>query len=85
MQWNGALLCTGLLLFNAVAVADDDTAPVDAFVQAEASKVMQENHIAGLSIAVTRQGKQQFYTYGVASKATGQPVTRDALFELGSI
>ncbi|MGN2466772.1 class C beta-lactamase [Pseudomonas fragariae (ex Marin et al. 2024)] len=85
MQWNGALLCTGLLLVSAVAVADDDTASVDAFVQAEASKVMQENHIAGLSIAVTRQGKQQFYTYGVASKATGQPVTRDTLFELGSI
>ncbi|KEZ66688.1 hypothetical protein C5I_0134035, partial [Pseudomonas syringae pv. syringae FF5] len=41
--------------------------------------------MAGLSIAVTRQGKQQFYTYGVASKATGQPVTRDTLFELGSI
>ena len=85
MQWNGTLLCTGLLLASAMAVADDDTAAVDAFVQAEASKVMQENHIAGLSIAVTRQGKQQFYAYGVASKATGQPVTRDTLFELGSI
>ncbi|MCF5599900.1 class C beta-lactamase [Pseudomonas syringae] len=85
MSRNGTLLCTGLVLVSSIAFAEDKPATFDAFVQAEASKVMQENRIAGLSIAITHNGKQQFYNYGVASKATGQPVTSDTLFELGSI
>ncbi|MCF5632548.1 serine hydrolase, partial [Pseudomonas syringae] len=82
MSRNGTLLCTGLVLVSSIAFAEDKPATFDAFVQAEASKVMQENRIAGLSIAITHNGKQQFYNYGVASKATGQPVTSDTLFEL---
>ncbi|RML44894.1 Beta-lactamase/D-alanine carboxypeptidase [Pseudomonas syringae pv. ribicola] len=85
MQWNGTLFCTGLLLVSSVAFAEDNAAALDTLVQTEARKVMQENNIAGLSIAITRHGKQQFYNYGVASKATGQPVSSDTLFELGSI
>ncbi|WP_024696991.1 class C beta-lactamase [Pseudomonas avellanae] len=85
MQRNGTLFCTGLLLVSSVAFAEDNAAALDTLVQTEARKVMQENNIAGLSIAITRQGKQQFYNYGVASKATGQPVSSDTLFELGSI
>ncbi|EKG31223.1 class C beta-lactamase [Pseudomonas avellanae] len=85
MQWNGTLFCTGLLLVSSVAFADNNSAALDTLVQTEARKVMQENNIAGLSIAITRHGKQQFYNYGVASKATGQPVSSDTLFELGSI
>ncbi|GKQ31710.1 class C beta-lactamase [Pseudomonas syringae pv. theae] len=85
MQWNGTLVCTGLLLVSSAAFAEDNAAALDTLVQTEARKVMQENNIAGLSIAITRRGKQQFYNYGVASKATGQPVSSDTLFELGSI
>ncbi|EPM56531.1 beta-lactamase/D-alanine carboxypeptidase [Pseudomonas syringae pv. actinidiae ICMP 19071] len=85
MQWNGTLVCTGLLLVSSAAFAEDNAAALDTLVQTEARKVMQENNIAGLSIAITRHGKQQFYNYGVASKATGQPVSSDTLFELGSI
>ncbi|RMN98331.1 Beta-lactamase/D-alanine carboxypeptidase [Pseudomonas coronafaciens pv. coronafaciens] len=85
MQWNGTLFCTGLLLVNSVAFAGQDPAAFDALVQTEARKVMQENNFAGLSIAITRNGEQQFYNYGVASKATGRPVSSDTLFELGSI
>lgn len=85
MQRNGTLLCTGLLLVSSVAFAEDNSAALDTLVQTEARKVMQENNITGLSIAITRHGKQQFYNYGVASKATGQPVSSDTLFELGSI
>ncbi|EPN54958.1 beta-lactamase/D-alanine carboxypeptidase, partial [Pseudomonas syringae pv. actinidiae ICMP 19096] len=71
MQWNGTLFCTGLLLVSSAAFAEDNAAALDTLVQTEARKVMQENNIAGLSIAITRRGKQQFYNYGVASKATG--------------
>lgn len=57
----------------------------DSQVRAAAEAVMHENGIPGLAIAVTDNGRQHFYEFGVADKTSGQPVTRDTLFELGSI
>lgn len=90
MQWNQTrslrtLLLTSLTLTSSLALAEEQTSKLDAFVRDAASKVMQENDIAGMAIAVTHNGQQQFFTYGNASKETGQPVTPDTLFELGSI
>ncbi|KAA8718502.1 class C beta-lactamase [Pseudomonas cannabina] len=85
MQRHGMLLCAGLVLVSSIACAEDDTGAFDTFVRTEAGKVMQQNTIAGLAIAITRNGKQQFYNYGVASKGEGQAVSSDTLFELGSI
>lgn len=47
--------------------------------------LMQEYDVAGLAIAVTRDGHHEFRNYGVASLQTHTPVSRDTLFELGSI
>ncbi len=90
MRWNQtrslpALLLTTLTLNSSFVVAEDQTPALDDFLRETASKVMQENGIAGLSIAITHNGKQQFYTYGKAVKDTVQAVTPDTLFELGSI
>ncbi|RMW18860.1 Beta-lactamase [Pseudomonas syringae pv. tagetis] len=85
MPWNKTLLCAGLMLNASLACAQDLPTDLDTFVQQAAQKVMEENAIAGMSIAITRNGTQQFYNYGVASKATGQRVSSDTLFELGSI
>ncbi|KPB69653.1 class C beta-lactamase [Pseudomonas cannabina] len=85
MQRHGMLLCAGLVLVSSIARAEDDTGAFDTFVRTEAGKVMQQNTIAGLAIAITRNGKQQFYNYGVASKGEVQAVSSDTLFELGSI
>jgi beta-lactamase class C len=41
--------------------------------------------IPGMAVAVTIDGNRYFIDYGVASKAPRRPVTRDTLFELGSI
>src|SRR5690606_18410825 len=41
--------------------------------------------IPGLIVGVTHRGKHHFYSVGVASRASNQPVTPDTLFELGSI
>ncbi|MCQ3002708.1 beta-lactamase [Pseudomonas syringae] len=54
-------------------------------VQTSATQIMQQYNIPGMSIAVTVDGQQHFYNYGVASKDTGQAVSSDTLFELGSI
>ena len=58
---------------------------IDNLMHDAARSVMQQHNIPGLAIAVTASGKQQFYNYGVASRQTGQKVTRDTLFEIGSI
>ena len=55
-------------------VVDDNVKPL-----------MQQQGIAGLSVAVVQQGKVQYFNYGVANKDNGLPVTQDTLFEIGSL
>ena len=74
-----------LAALSRLAVADADVADIDTTVTDAAQGVMVQHAIPGLAIAITTQGEQRFYNFGVASKATQQPVTRDTLFEIGSV
>jgi beta-lactamase class C len=74
-------LCASLPGMATASPAPD----IDTVVQDAAQAVMRQYHIAGMSIAVTAHGQQRFYNYGLASRASGQPVSSDTLFELGSI
>jgi beta-lactamase class C len=47
--------------------------------------LMQQQGIAGLSVAVIQNGQAQYFSYGVASKDSQQPVTENTLFEIGSV
>jgi len=47
--------------------------------------LMKENDVPGMAIALTVKGKHYIFNYGVASKESGQKVTNDTIFELGSI
>ncbi|SEM99992.1 beta-lactamase class C [Pseudomonas sp. ok272] len=78
-----ALACVSA--FSQVAMAAAQTSPIDSVVQNAARDVMQRYHIPGLAIAVTHDGKRQFYNFGVASRDTQQQVTSATLFEIGSI
>jgi beta-lactamase class C len=66
-------------------VAGIDPAALKTLVDNTIRPVMATHHIPGLALAVTVDGKRYFYEYGVASKASGQAVTRDTLFEIGSV
>ena len=66
------------------------TPPVDPTtasrsIDEAAQAVMREYGVPGMAIAITRDGRQQFYSYGVASRQTQAKVSRDTLFEVGSI
>lgn len=78
------LLACGLCLtqFAGAAQAQPD---IDATVRSATEQVMQQYNIAGMAIAITANGQQHFYNFGVASRDTGQPVSSDTLFEVGSI
>ncbi|EJN35157.1 penicillin-binding protein, beta-lactamase class C [Pseudomonas sp. GM78] len=58
---------------------------LESIVSEAVRPVMQEQGIAGMAVAVTHNGKQQYFNYGVASKESGNPVTQDTLFEIGSV
>jgi beta-lactamase class C len=74
-----------LAAFSHPAMADAEFSQIDTTVADAAQTLMTQHAIPGLAIAITAQGKQRFYHYGVASKATQQAVTGQTLFEIGSV
>lgn len=78
-----ALTC--LLLASPGAWATPTPLNLDAQIEAAGQAVMQAHAIPGMAIGVTVNGERHFYDLGVASRDTGKAVTRDTLFELGSI
>jgi beta-lactamase class C len=67
--------------------ADDAPAPdrIESAVDTVVRPLMAKYNIPGMAVGVTVAGKPYVYSYGVASTETRQPVTRDTLFEIGSI
>src|SRR5690349_18154637 len=81
-----SLLAAGFLgALPSSAVARSELPYIDSVVNEAARAVVRQHDIAGMVIAVTHQGRQRFYTYGVESLQTRRAVNRDTIFELGSI
>jgi beta-lactamase class C len=67
------------------STAADRPDQISAAVDDAFRPLLQEYDVPGIAVAVTIDGKQSFYSYGVASKENNTPVTKDTLFEIGSI
>lgn len=78
--WTAML--SAILLTPALAA---DEAKLKAITDAAIKPIMEKNGIPGLAVGISVDGKSYIFTYGVMSKSTGQPVTAETLFELGSI
>lgn len=47
--------------------------------------LMQAQGISGMAVALYAHGHAHYFSYGVASRESGVPVSRDTLFEIGSL
>ena len=75
--------CPALLTSHALSA--ETTSEQAARIGEAVAQVMHEHNVPGMAIAVTNRGRQTFYNFGVASKATRNAVTSDTIFEIGSV
>ncbi len=78
-------LSTCFLAASSHAAGDIGEAGIKDAVDHIIKPLMRKSAIAGMAVAVTVDGKNYFYNYGVASKTTQQAVTNTTLFEIGSL
>ena len=85
------LIVSGSILFATwvssvrSSAAADQQGIIKSVVDRAVQPVMVSYSIAGMAVGLTIAGRPYVFNYGVASRATGKPVTNDTLFELGSI
>ena len=63
----------------------EEAGRVRAAVDAAILPLMSRHDIPGMAVGVIVDGEPHVFTYGVASKETGAPVTETTLFEIGSV
>lgn len=82
-----ATLLAGVVcgLSSAHGAPSDQDARIRQVVDEAMKPLIAQYGLPGLSVAVTIDGKRHFIEYGLASKNPEVAVTRDTLFELGSI
>ena len=62
-----------------------DTSRLKSIADAAVTPIMEKNGIPGMAVAISVDGEDHLFNYGVASKDTHRPVDAATLFELGSI
>ena len=81
-----AMLVLAMGAIAAVArAADPSPDAIRHLVDQAVAPVIKQHHIPGMEVGVIVDGKPYAFVYGFASKEPRRPVTRDTLFELGSI
>ncbi len=78
-----ALICLCLLSLESSAAGD--SVKIRAIVDTAIHPLMAEHDVPGMAVAVTVDGQDFFFNYGVASREKNTRVSEATLFELGSI
>ena len=58
---------------------------VRSLVDKTINPLMTSQDIPGMAVGIVFEGQSYLFEYGVADKAANKPVTRDTLFEIGSV
>jgi beta-lactamase class C len=80
-----SLCIVSLCLMPTAMQAADNADKISAAVDRAFRPLLDQHDVPGIAVAVTAGGQQYFFTYGVASKESKMPVTKDTLFEIGSV
>ena len=80
-----AALCVSALLPASGRAAGYENAAIEQVVAQAVRPMMRRFGIPGMAVGVITSGHGYVYSYGVASNATGRPVKRQTLFEIGSV
>ncbi|WP_293937183.1 class C beta-lactamase [Iodobacter sp.] len=67
------------------AAENIDQDKIKEIVNIAITPIQKEFNIPGMAIAISIDGKEYFYNYGLASKESKQAVSQNTLFEIGSI
>jgi beta-lactamase class C len=79
------LLCSCLPPAGIGHAAADQNTRLHRLVTQAITPLMQRYGVPGMAVGIIINSHSYCYDYGVASRATGKPVSRDTLFEIGSI
>lgn len=81
------LTFSALALLSAVrtAHAEGDATITRKAIDAVIHPILKEYDIPGMAVAIIAHDRRYIINYGVASKTTGQGVTEETLFEIGSV
>lgn len=72
-------------LLPSVIHAADSPGKITAVVDGAFRPLLKQFDVPGIAVAVAVDGQRYFFSYGVTSKESNTPVTKDTLFEIGSI
>lgn len=67
------------------ALAAPERVDIETLVNDTIAPLMDEHRIPGMAVALSINGQQHYFNYGLANQEAGIPVTEETLFELGSI
>ena len=62
-----------------------DQTAIKTYVDEAVKPLLEKHNIPGMAVALTINGENYFFNYGLASKETQEPVTNETIFEIGSI
>jgi beta-lactamase class C len=79
----GIFAATALLLSLDASAQTPDT--LQTLVSHAVQPTMKAQNIAGMAVAVIKDGKPRYFYFGLSSRDTMEPLNRHTLFELGSI
>ena len=80
-----ALAILSVSVLPSALQAADSPSTITAAVDRAFRPLLEAYGVPGIAVAVTVDGRQYFFSYGVASKGQNTPVTKDTLFEIGSV